>query len=255
MRAGIQLIVYGQRNRDDVYGVLREVAEMGYAGAETGNLFRQEGSETAVRAAFEENGLALCGCHSGYGEFTDAEKLAENIAFVKALGGGYLMCSGVGDRSRGLAAYRDASATFNAVGKQCADAGIAFCYHNHAWEFEDREGDVCGMDILKSETDPAVVKYCLDVYWIYHGGADPVEFIRANADRSIYFHFKDGVRGADGKAEFRELGRGVVDLKAAFGAASALSPEWVVYEQDRATSTPTESARVSLSYLKNELGL
>ena len=47
---------------------------------------------------------------------------------------------------------------FNEIGRRCADEGVHFCYHNHAWEFEDREGDTCGMDVLASETDPALVK-------------------------------------------------------------------------------------------------
>lgn len=254
-KAGIQIIIYGQRNRDDVVGVLREVAQIGFAGAETGNLFRQEGSDVAVREAFESTGLVLCGCHAGFGEFQEPEKLQGNIAYLRALGGRYLMCSGVGDRKRGLAAYRDASALFNEVGKQCRDAGVVFCYHNHAWEFEDREGDTCGMDVLAAETDPALVKFCLDVYWIYHGQDDPVRFINAHKERGAYFHFKDGVREPDGKAQFRELGRGEVDLKAAYAAAVALDPEWIVYEQDRSDGNPTDSVRESRDYMRRELGL
>ena len=254
-KAGIQVIIYGPRNRDDAAGVLREVAELGFAGAETGNLFRQEGDPQAVQRLFAETGLELCGCHAGYAEFEDDTRLEENLAFLHAMGSRYLMCSGVGDRSRGLAAYRDASRRFNEVGKRCRDAGVQFCYHNHAWEFEDREGDMCGMDVLDHETDPALVKYCLDVYWIHHGGVDPVRFIRAHQDRAVYFHFKDGVRGPDGKAQFRELGRGEVDLRAAYEAALALQPEWIVYEQDRTDGSPTESVRESRDFMRQTLGL
>jgi sugar phosphate isomerase/epimerase len=254
-KAGIQVIIYGRRNREDIAGVLREVAEIGFAGAETGNLFRQEGDEARVRRMFEETGLTLCGCHAGFAEFQDAELLRGNLAFLKALGSRYLMCSGVGDRSRGLAAYREAAALFNEVGRKCRDAGALFCYHNHAWEFEDREGDTCGMDVLAAETDPELVKFCLDVYWIYHGQDDPVRFINAHRERAVYFHFKDGVRGEDGKPHFLELGKGAVDLKAAYEAAAALGPEWIVYEQDRSDGDPTESVRESREYLRRELGL
>jgi sugar phosphate isomerase/epimerase len=254
-KAGIQVIIYGQRNREDIAGVLKEVAEIGFAGAETGNLFRQEGDEDRVRRMFDDTGLALSGCHAGFGEFQEPDKLRENIAFLTAMGGRYLMCSGVGDRGRGLAAYHDASRLFNEVGRQCADAGVHFCYHNHAWEFEDREGDTCGMDVLAAETDPALVKFCLDVYWIYHGEADPVRFINDHRERGVYFHFKDGIRAADGQAQFKELGAGAVDLKAAYAAAAALNPEWVVYEQDRSDKTPTQSVRESYAYMRDTLGL
>src|SRR5262245_59193096 len=120
-QAGIQLIIYGPRNRGDVAGVVREVAAIGFAGAETGNLFRQQGEEAGVRALFEETGLELCGCHAGFTEFEDPEKLRENLAYLRALGGRTLVCSGVGDRTRGLAAYRDASRLFNEVGRRCRD--------------------------------------------------------------------------------------------------------------------------------------
>lgn len=250
-RTGIQLILFGRRNREDVPGVLRDVATLGFDGAETGNLFRQEGDAGRVRDLFAETGLALCGCHAGFAEFQDAALLAGNLEYLHALGGRYLMCSGVGDRARGLAAYREACALFNRVGQQCRDAGVTFCYHNHAWEFEDCEGDTCGMDVLAAETDPALVKFCFDVYWIHHGGSDPAIFIRQHHERGAYFHFKDGVRGADGKAQFRELGRGDVDLWAAYQAASVLDPEWIVYEQDRTDGDPVESARVSREYLRS----
>ena len=254
-QAGIQVIIYGQRNKDDIANVLKEVAEIGFAGAETGNLFRQEGSEANVRRMFEETGLQLCGCHAGFAEFEDTEKLKENIDFLKAMNSRYLMCSGVGDRSRGLAQYHDASKLFNEIGKRCADNGLIFCYHNHAWEFDDREGDTCGMDVIAQETDPQLVKFCLDVYWIYHGQADPVAFINAHKDRGAYFHFKDGERLPDGKAHFMELGKGKVDLKAAFAAANALNPGWITYEQDRSDGSPSESVRESREYMQSQLGI
>ena len=254
-RAGIQIIVYGQRNKDDIAGVLRDVAEIGYDGAETTNLFRQEGDEGAVKALFEETGLALAGAHAGFAEFEDQAKLRENLHYCTSLGAQHLMCSGVGDRGRGLAAYRDACAVFNEAGKICQDAGVHLCYHNHAWEFEDREGDTRGIDVLLDGTDAAVVKFCVDVYWVYHGQDDPARFITANAERGVYYHFKDGERRPDGKARFLELGAGEVDLKAAYAAAAATNPAWITYEQDRTEKTPTESSRESLAYLRGELGL
>jgi sugar phosphate isomerase/epimerase len=254
-RAGIQTIIFGPRNREDIGGVLREVASIGFAGAETGNLFRQEGDPTKVARLFQETGLALCGCHAGYAEYEAAESLRENIRYARDCGSRYLMCSGVGDRSRGLDAYRNASRLFNEVGQRCRDAGLQFCYHNHAWEFEDREGDTCGMDVLAAETDAALVKFCIDVYWVHIGGADPAAFIHRHAERGVYYHFKDGRRGTDGKPVFTELGGGEVDLEAAFAAAASTNPEWIVYEQDRSDQPPAAAARASRAYMRERLGI
>src|SRR5262249_26252776 len=134
------------------------------------------------------------------------------------------------------------------VGKRCADAGLTFHYHNHAWEFSDL-GGVNGMEILAQETDPVLVKFNLDVFWLYYGQQDPVAFIQRHANRAGYFHFKDGrrVTDAEGKTqpEFLELGRGDVDLRAAYRAAVAAGAEWIVAEQDRTTLPHLESATIS----------
>src|SRR5437588_11625880 len=100
-RAGIQLIICGQRNRDYVEGVLHDVHHAGFAGAETGNLYRQVGREDVVRRYFEENELALCGCHAGFSEFLEADKVREDLYYLNSLNSRYLMCSGGGDRQRG----------------------------------------------------------------------------------------------------------------------------------------------------------
>src|SRR5262249_28299034 len=144
---------------------------------------------------------------------------------------------------------------FNEVGKRCAEAGIHFCYHNHAWEFEDREGDTCGMDVIAAETDPAFVKFCIDVYWVHIGGQDPAAFVRKHADRGVYYHFKDGGKNAEGRPVFLELGNGEVDLKAAYAAAAATNPEWIVYEQDRTDGSPTQAVRASRAYMRQQLGI
>src|SRR4029077_6499321 len=108
---------------------------------------------------------------------------------------------------------------------------------------------------IARETDPALVKFCTDVYWVHVGGEDPVAFVRQHAERGVYYHFKDGRRGADGKPEFTELGRGEVDLKAAFEAALATNPEWIVYEQDRSAGSPTASVRTSRVFMRDQLGI
>ena len=89
----------------------------------------------------------------------------------------------------------------------------------------DDLGGVNGMEILTAETDPDLVKFNIDVYWVWYGKADPADFIAEHADRAGYYHFKDGKRRTDENGNIRphflELGRGEVDLKAAYAAALA----------------------------------
>ncbi len=250
----VQLIVFGERNRSDFAGVLREVAAAGYAGFEAGNLFASQGEET-TRRLLDETGLVPVGAHFGYGEFADTTKLDTHIQYAQAIGLRHLMCSGVAD-SKTAEGYRQSSAVFNEAGKRLSDAGLSLNYHNHAWEF-DTLGGVTGMEILAQETDPRYVKFNLDVFWLYYADQDPAAFIRKYKDRTGYFHFKDGRKSSQGVAhpEFTELGRGEVDLVAVMDAVREVGAEFLVVEQDSTHLTPLESISISRDYLRDTLGV
>lgn len=246
-RLGLQLIVYGGRQARDLRGVLREVGQAGYAGFEGGvGLLANPGVE-ALRDLMEEVGLCLSGVHSGYDEYTDPAKVASHIEKALACGCKYLICSGVAP-GEGIAAYETAAETFNSVGGMCHEAGVTFCYHNHAWEFDSFDGQK-GIHRLMELTDPGLVKLCTDVYWVTIGNEDPAEFILRYADRACYYHFKDGAPGS-----FVELGEGTVDLRGATRAALRAGADWIVCEQDKSALEPKESITRSMAYLR-ELGL
>lgn len=256
--ASIQLIVFGQRNRDDIAGVLKDVAAAGFPAIEAGNMFESYGEETA-RCLLAENGLKVSGAHFGYGDYTDPGKVGTHIDYAKSLGVKNLMCSGVAGINwstleQTVDGYKESARLFNQIGKRLADEGLTFNYHNHAWEFADL-GGVNGMEILSQETDPALVKFNIDVFWVYYGGKNPVDFIKQHASRAGYFHFKDGLKitDVDGKQhpEFLELGRGDVDLKAAYAAAVAAGATWIVAEQDSTKLAPVEAATISRNALRD----
>lgn len=254
--ASIQLIVFGARNRDDIANVLADVATAGFPAIEAGNMFATYGEET-TRRLLGENNLQVSGAHFGYGDYADADKLSAHIAYAKAIGLKNLMCSGVADL-KSTEGYKTSSKVFNEVGKRLANEGLTFQYHNHAWEFDDL-GGVNGMQILAAETDPAYVKFNIDVFWLYYGLQDVTGFIAQHANRAGYFHFKDGRRitNAQGKVQpqFLELGTGDVDLKTAYQAAVAAGAQWIVAEQDSTTLPHLESITISRNYLRDVLGV
>lgn len=246
-KLGLQLIVYGGRFNEDLPGVLAEVKEVGYDGAEIGTLHQTLGADKVI-GDFAAAGLALTGVHCGYGEFTDDAKVADDIAFLKAAGSKYLICSGVADNEH-IAGYEQSAETFNKVGQACKDAGLTFCYHNHAWEFKPLEGGKKGIHTLIANTDPALVKLNIDVFWVHIGGEVPAEFIAKYADRVGYYHFKDGEKTADGQT-FIELGQGAVDLVAARAETLKHPLDWIICEQDRSEKDAKVSIKESFDYLK-----
>ena len=254
--ASVQLIVFGSRTQSDFSSVLADVAQAGYAAIEAGNLYETHGENTTLRLLAEHD-LGVSGAHFGYGDYAKPEKLKSHILYAQAMGIKNLMCSGVAD-SKSAAGYKESAKLFNEIGRTLADEGLAFNYHNHAWEFDDL-GGVNGMEILSQETDPELVKFNIDVFWVWYGGGDPVEFIRKHRNRAGYFHFKDGRRGTDAEGKprpvFLELGRGEVDLKAAMDAAREVGASFVVAEQDQTELTPLEAVSISRAYMRDALGV
>ena len=248
--ASIQLIVFGQRNQTDIAGVLAEVKEAGFPAFEAGNLFEAFG-ESEARRLLDTTGLKVSGAHFGYGDYADPQKLDGHIAYAKAIGIKHMMCSGVAD-TKSIEGYRTSCRLFNEIGRRLRDEGLVFNYHNHAWEFDDL-GGVNGMRIISEETDPDLVKFNIDVYWVTFGHESPILFIREHAARAGYYHFKDGSRSAEGKPIFQELGRGMVDLKGSRAAALEAGAEWIVAEQDRTELATLESATISRRFMADSL--
>jgi len=246
-KLGLQLIVYGTRTTEDLPGVLAEVKEVGYDGAEIGAIYGALGADKVI-GAFADAGLAMTGIHCGYGDFTDDAKVADHIAFLKAAGAKYLICSGVADNEH-IAGYEESGATFNKVGQACKDAGLVFCYHNHAWEFKPLEEGKKGIHTLIASTCPDLVKLNIDVFWVHIGGEVPAEFIAKYSDRVGYYHFKDGEKTADGQT-FIELGQGAVDLVAARAATLQYPCDWIICEQDSSQKAAKVSIKESFDYLK-----
>jgi sugar phosphate isomerase/epimerase len=247
LKIGCQLIIFGRdRIANDLAGVFRVLADAGYAGAEVGDL-SGEIRAPELKKLLGGLGLELVGTHVGFDALKgDVGVLCDYLAEA---GGKHLICSGVGDRTRGLATYEDAASLMNRVGKEVARRGLTFCYHNHSFEFEKFAGKTALLRLFEL-TDPAAVKLCIDTYWVHHGGEDPAAFVARYADRTAILHLKDMKEGT-----FAEVGQGVLDFPAILKAVEGKPVPWAVVEQDRTARTPEESVRLSREYLKKRLGL
>lgn len=136
---------------------------------------------------------------------------------------------------------------FNKVGAMCKDAGIKFGYHNHNREFMTMF-DVNGVqtrlyDVMLANLKPENVFFQLDLFWIYKGGADPIEYFKANPGRFLLWHVKDDLEvGASGKIDFPEI----------YKYASVAGLEYQIIEQEAFGEgiPPFESIKQSCDYVK-----
>ena len=71
-----------------------------------------------------------------------------------------------------------------------------------------------------NETDPALVKFELDIYWIITGGENPLAYLSADPSRYIGYHVKDRTWKArpDGEQNFEDVGPGSIDFPDVFAA-------------------------------------
>ncbi len=227
----------------DFVGTLRNVADIGYDGAEL--LPPPEGmTARELRSLLDELGLRTPGIHAGL-EAMEAD-LSKAIDFSLELGAPCMIIPGIRQDMRDSAdAWRATAQRLTQVGEEIAQHGMTLCYHNHSFEFERLDGE-SGFDILWQESDPRYVQSELDVYWVRHGGESPVAYLEKLANRVPLVHLKD--MATDGS--FAEVGEGLIDWEPIFSTAEKSGAQWYVVEQDTCQGPPIESVRISLENLR-----
>src|SRR5699024_53353 len=128
--------------------------------------------------------------------------------------------------------------------------GIQFCYHNHAFEFEELEGQV-PYDILLKETDEDLVKMEMDIYWVTRANYDPITLIKENPGRFPLWHVKDMDHSEE--KSFTEVGNGVIEWPEVFAHAKESGLKHFFVEQDSTPGDPFASIEQSLDYLNSNI--
>jgi len=248
----VQLIVFGKRTREDLPGVLDDVAKAGYQAVETGMMAAQISGKD-FRKMLQDRGLVHVGAHwSG----DKVDQIGPVIDWLRETGATDLPMSDLDTRELSADLYKRKADAYNAAGRRCAQAGLTLSYHNHNWEL-GRLGERLALEVLYEQTDPAVVQACIDVYWVRDGGQDPAAFVRKHAARLRILHAKDSFNPERGHGSYCPVGAGVLDFPAIFQAAGASPAPWVVVEQDvpRAGTTPADECALSRTYIREKIGL
>lgn len=233
---GIQLYGLRDRTADDLNGVLRDVARMGYRMVEFAGFFGH--SPQDVVAMLQESNLAIAGTHAGIGDLlTDYDK---TIAYHKAIGNRRYIIPGHDLRTR--AKLDQFIADVNRLQPLMEKEGIRLAYHNHDHEFAPNEDGAVVFDALLRETRLFIQ---LDTYWAYVGHQDVLKRMADLGDRLICIHLKDGT--ADGHG--LPLGRGTAPVRPVHDwALSRHIP--IVVESETLKPNGTAEAQACMDYLK-----
>jgi len=248
---GLQLwSVRGDMN-EDAAGTLAAIGEMGYkfieaAGYGNGKFYGMDPVE--FRELAEANGLIFLASHTGQDLPTEEnwdqvmEWWQTAIDAHVAAGVQYIVQPWMGRAGyESLEGLKRFCEYFEAVGEMCNAHGIRFGYHNHDNEFQELEGEVI-FDFMLNNTDPEKVMFQMDLYWVFVGNADPVDYFNRFPGRFELWHVKDETEvGASGKMDFENI----------FNNAEISGMQYVIVEVEAYNYTPIESVRVSLEYLLN----
>ncbi len=162
------------------------------------------------------------------------------------------------DGEFGEAEVKQAAADLNAMGAAFKAAGIQFFYHTHGYEFHPvSEGSKeTFFDMLVKQTNPDLVSFEMDVFWVFQPGADPVQYLAKYPGRWVLMHLKDIRKGAQvgvftghaPKTDDVPLGTGQVPWPAVLQEAAKAGVKYYFIEDE--SPTASESIPVSIKYLE-----
>jgi len=242
-RVGLQLYTVRSAMSTDVAATLRAVAKIGYREVEFAGYFKQ--SPADVRKMLDDDGLTSPSTHLGLDDVRERFDATAEIAHV--VGQRYLTVASLDMRTlKTLDDWKRMADTFNEAGRRTKAAGLRFAYHNHVVEFSPVEGRV-PMDVLIAGTDPALVTFEMDLYWVTRAGHDPRAFFRRYPGRFEMVHVKDS-KGPPGN-EMTEVGAGTIDWKSILSLHATAGIRHYFVEHDE-PANPMESIRVSYGYLE-----
>lgn len=256
---GLQLstLVKDKIAEPDLVKLLREVREIGFAEIEPWHAVYSIPADR-LRRDIAESGLALACGHFEYADLM--ADLEGQLSYARELGLKWVICPMLPKAQwTSPEGFHTAARQFNAWAKWVHAMGMRFAFHNHDYEFRAFDGRT-GFDILLKETDPDLVFYEMDCYWITQAGLDPVEMLKRLGRRVHMLHVKDRKPGFpssndmnESSAHFTEVGTGGLNWPAILAEAKRLQIEHYFIEQDHIVGPPLESLRASYRYLRRNL--
>ena len=158
----------------------------------------------------------------------------------------------------------------NIAGELCAKSNLKVGYHNHFWEFRTLANGQKGYDILLKGTDPKLVTFEMDLFWIEKSGVDPVKYFQQYPERFSMWHVKDmdkaNIANITGPVldkkpsreilsniSYAEVGTGNINYPDIFKHQKASGLKHIFVEQDVIKIDPFSSIAQSYDYVKRSL--
>ncbi len=256
--AGLQLYTLRDELPKDVRGVIAKVAKAGYKEVEVYGYSKQNGfwglKPTEFKQLLDQHGLKSPSGHYGV-DFSLGEDKFEDldaaIEAAKVLGHQYVTIPSVNAAPYKTAAdLKKLAGKFNVAAKRVKAASLKMGYHNHNFEFTPVDGTSL-YEVLLKETDPSLVSFEMDLYWVVRAGQDPIKWFEKYPGRFTMVHVKD-MDKQDHKLN-TEVGKGEINFKQIFAKSKLAGIKHYIVEQENFSIDPFVSITESCKYLLNNL--
>jgi len=261
---GIQLYTVRSEVAKDLENTLVQVAAAGYKQVElygydytTRKFFGKTVQEFGE--LLKKNNLKTPSGHYGIGDMTynpeynwDSWKYL--IEDATQLGNKYIVIPYMDDKHRTADDFKRLAERLNKGGELSKAAGLTTGYHNHNFEFEPM-GDATVYDYLLKNTDPSLVKFEMDIYWVAYAGQQPADWFAKYPGRFPMWHIKDMEAATAGqpKGQTCEVGKGVIDWKPIFTHQKEAGVVYVFVEQEQYRRPVFDCIKTSADYMKSNL--
>jgi sugar phosphate isomerase/epimerase len=239
----LQLYTVREETTHDMPATLRRISEIGYPAVE----FAGFGGLSAedLRNILDDLGLRASGAHIPFDSWeTDPDAVITDMHALECAHA--ILPMAPPEQHRDGATVATLAGSLNRWGELCNQEGVTFSYHNHDFEFAPLHGTTM-WEVLVGETDPELVYFELDLYWVRYGGADPETLLSDLGDRIPLVHLKD--MASDEQRSDLPVGEGTMPWNRLLEAADAARVQWYVAEQDNPRNA-LEDVRISLQSMR-----
>lgn len=234
---GLQLYTLRAQMAESVERTLAQVVAAGYRQVEFAGFFGR--TPSSIRHLLDGFGLTAPAAHF------PVEQMEADFSAVleqaRALGSRYVVLPWLEPSRRTIRFYRQLPDRLNHWGELCRESGLRLAYHNHDFEFVARGGDV-PYQLLLDGTDPELVYFEMDLYWMHRAGQQPLDFFERHPGRFPLWHLKDSTAAG----AMTEVGQGVIDFPRLLAKSDQAGLEFGFVERDDA-GDPFASIRTSLA--------
>ncbi len=261
-KMGIQLFSIRAPLAKDVAGTIKQVAAVGYEDSETYGFDPAQKSYYKMKSSdfkklLADNNMITTSGHYDFTRYFDKTSdemmkyVDQCIEGAHALGQKYITWPWLDPAFRTKENYKLLTSKLNAIGERISKANLGFAYHNHDFEFADLGGENA-YDMIMRETDPALVKLQMDLYWVMHSSKlSPAQLIAKQPGRFVMWHIKD----MDKKTrDYSELGNGSIDFTVILPESQRAGLQYYYIEQGgNFAKDPLQSVTDSAIYFKKNL--